>query len=268
MSRKRRSPVQKYHDRVAFRYDHSYDDSFWKWHDALTWDYLKPFLPADLRSSIVDLGCGTGKWMAKIGKSGYRVTGVDISAKMLDQSSRKLVEAATDDRVAFVQADLCDMATLADHSFHMAVALGDPIGCARNPRDALREIRRILTRDGLLVATFDNRLAAVDFYLSRGDVRELARFLRDGKTHWLTRDKSEQFPLHTYGPTELRRMLEGTGFAIRDMVGKTVLPMRHHRGLLATPDKRRQWAKIEKSICRDPAAMGRASHLQVACSVV
>jgi len=117
------------------------------------------------------------------------------------------------------------------------------------------------------VATFDNRLAAIDFYLSRGDSREIEQFLRDGRTHWLTRDKDEQFPLHTYGPTELKRLIEGAGFAIRDMVGKTVLPMRHYRNLLEDSASRRQWAKIEKSLCRDPAAIGRASHIQVACTI-
>lgn len=51
--------MQKYHDRVAPRYDHSYDDGFWKWHDLLTWDYVKPHLPHDLTAEIADLGYGT-----------------------------------------------------------------------------------------------------------------------------------------------------------------------------------------------------------------
>ena len=268
MSKPRRSAVQKYHDRVAGRYDDSYDDSFWKWHDALTWDYLKPFLPTDLRAHVVDLGCGTGKWIAKIAKSGYQVTGIDISPKMLNQTMRKMAEIGVDVDAELVQADLCDLSQFSAQTFAMAVALGDPIGCTQDPRDTLREIRRILTRDGILVATFDNRLAAIDYYLSRNDANEVERFLRDGKTHWLTRNTSEQFPIHTYGPTELRRLLENVGFEILDLVGKTVLPMRHHRDLLATSSDRRRWAKIEKTLCRDSGAVGRASHLQVACRVI
>lgn len=268
MGKNRRSSVQRYHDRVAGRYDDSYNDAYWKWHDALTWDYLKPFLPSDLRTQIVDLGCGTGKWTAKIAKSGYQVTGIDISAKMLNQTLRKLADAGVNDRADTLQADLCDLSKIPGQTFGMAVALGDPIGCTEDPRKALREIRRILTQDGMLVATFDNRLAAIDFYLSRNDTSGVERFLRDGKTHWLTRETSEQFPIQTYGPTELRRVLENAGFEILDLVGKTVLPMRHHRHLLATPSDRRRWARIEKSLCRDPAAIGRAGHLQVACRVI
>ena len=33
----------------------------------------------------------------------------------------------------------------------------------------------------MLVATFDNRLAALDFYLERGDPREMEEFLRTGR---------------------------------------------------------------------------------------
>ena len=160
MGKSRRSSVQRYHDRVAGRYDDSYNDSYWKWHDSLTWDYLKPFLPSDLRTPIVDLGCGTGKWTVKIAKSGFQVTGIDISPKMLNQTLRKLADAGANDRADTLQANLCDLSKIPGQTFGMAVALGDPIGCTEDPRNALREIRRILTRDGVLVATFDNRCPA------------------------------------------------------------------------------------------------------------
>ncbi len=268
MGKSRRTSVQKYHDRVAGKYDHSYDDGYWKWHDALTWDYLKPFLPRDLRAPVIDLGCGTGKWGAKVAKSGYDVTFLDISPKMVDQARKKLEETTPSARAEFVQADLCDMRKLDSGAFALAVAFGDPIGCASAPAKAMKEIRRILTDDGVLVATFDNRFSAIDYYLSRGDPAELTRFLRNGRTHWLTRDADEQFEIFTYSPSEVRALVETAGFDVIDMVGKTVLPMRAHRAMLDSSEKRKVWAKIEKKLCRDMAAIGRASHIQVACRVV
>jgi SAM-dependent methyltransferase len=268
MSKSRRSGVHKYHDRVAARYDHSYDDAFWKWHDALTWGYLKPYLPHDANARVVDLGCGTGKWGAKLVKSGYEVTSVDISGKMLDQARRRIERQRGSARPAFVQADLCDLSALPPRHFSLAVALGDPIGCARSPAQAMRQIRRILTDEGVLVASFDNRLAAIDHYLQAGDGRALARFLRDGRTHWLTKNAEERFPIFTFAPSDVRSLVEAAGFSLLDMVGKTVLPMRHYRRLLETAEARRAWARIEKTQCRDLAAIGRASHIQVACRVV
>jgi SAM-dependent methyltransferase len=268
MGRPRRLAVQKYHDRVAPRYDDSYESDFWRWHDELTWDYIKPHLPRDLSVPVLDLGCGTGKWGLKLLDSGFRVTFVDIALRMVEQARRKVEEHARSERASFLQADLCDLAALPDRGFGFALALGDPIGCAESPARAMKEIRRVLADDGLLVATFDNRLAAIDFYLERGDVDELGRFLRDGRTHWLTRDRDEQFPIHTFAPGDVVHLIEKTGFSMVEMVGKTVLPLRKYQALLADSAARRRWAAIEKRLCRDGHALARASHLQVVCRVM
>jgi hypothetical protein len=167
-----------------------------------------------------------------------------------------------------VRADLCDLSALADGSAAMAVALGDPIGCSSSPMRAMKEIRRVLADGGVLVATFDNKLSAIEFYLEQGDPQPLSQFLFDGRTHWLTRDASERFEIHTFAPDELRRLVKSAGFEPLDMVGKTVLPMRYYRQLLADSQSRWAWAKIEKSLCRDSFALGRASHLQVSCRAV
>lgn len=265
MSRHRRPAVQKYHDRVAGRYDASYEDEFWQWHDSLTWDYIKPHLPRDLSKVVFDLGCGTGKWAAKLIKSGFRVVCVDISAKMLDQARTKIEQMGQLHRAEFLQADLCDMSALPEGGAALAIALGDPIGCTSSPPTAMRQIHRVLAESGVLVATFDNKLSAIDFYLEGGDPTELARFLRGGKTHWLTKDAAEQFEITTFTAEELRRLAATTGFELLGMVGKTVLPMRYHRHLLADPDSRREWAKVEKSISSLPDAVARASHIQIAC---
>lgn len=262
MSKRRKQSVERYHDRVAARYDDSYDDAYWQWHDALTWDQIKSHLPSDLRAPVLDLGAGTGKWAAKLIKSGYTVTCVDISAAMLDRADAKFAEAGLD-RAEFIQADLCDLSALPDGRFALALAMGDPIGCTESPARALKEIKRVLVPGGVLIATFDNRLSALDYFVSKGDLGQLEEFLRVGRTQWLTKDHAERFPIFTYTPTQLRKLFEHGGYEVIEMIGKTVLPMRHHRHLLEDPQVRRAWMKIEKSLHRDEAAMGRASHLQI-----
>lgn len=268
MGRPRRSSVQKYHDRVAPRYDLSYDDAFWKWHDELTWDYIKPHLPADLSVPVLDLGCGTGKWGAKLLQSGYAVTFVDISIRMVDQARKRVAAGAKAERASFLQADLVDLSELPAESFGFAVAMGDPIGCSSHPPRAMKEIRRVMQHNGILAATFDNRFAALDYYLQQGDPNLLLRFLRDGKTHWLTKDADERFPIHTYGPKDIEKLLEQSHFTPIEMLGKTVLPMRSYRELLETSALRRKWATVEKRLARDQQAMTRASHLQVTARAV
>ncbi len=262
MPKRPKKPVERYHDRVAHSYDDSYEDGYWLWHDALTWDHIKPHLPADQRAPVVDLGCGTGKWAAKLAKSGFSVTGVDISHAMLDRADTKLA-AQSANVLALLQSDLCDLSELPADHFALALAMGDPIGCTAAPAKALKEIRRILTPDGVLIATFDNRYSALDFYTHKADPNQMEDFLRKGVTQWFTRDHKERFPIHTYTPTQLRKLFTTAGYEVLDMIGKFVLPMRQHRHILEDSRTRRVWAKIEKSLHRDEAALGRASHLQI-----
>ena len=83
---------RRYHDRVARKYDAMYDDGYWEFHDRLTWEAIKPFVPRDLSVRCCDLGCGTGKWGLKLIKSGFATTFVDQSAAMIEQTRAKLSE--------------------------------------------------------------------------------------------------------------------------------------------------------------------------------
>jgi cytosine/adenosine deaminase-related metal-dependent hydrolase/ubiquinone/menaquinone biosynthesis C-methylase UbiE len=57
--------------------------------------FLAPILPELRDKDIVDVGCGTGRWLGRIEKSAPRsITGIDISPEMLDRARRKLAREA------------------------------------------------------------------------------------------------------------------------------------------------------------------------------
>ncbi len=262
MSRSRHKAVEAYHDRVAHKYDDIYDDLYWRWHDTLTWDYLKPHLPIRQSEPIIDLGCGTGKWGLKMAHSGYAVTCLDISHKMVDVVRRKASESGLEQKVTCVRADLMDLSELPSAHFALATAFGEPLCSVDSPARALKQIGGLLKPDGLLVGTIDNRLAGVDFYLERGDVDGLEKFIKTGRTHWLTKAKAEQFELHTQTPKQLGKLLSDAGFEVVELLGKTVLPVRSYRQLLEDKAQFRKLLALEKKLARDSDAVSRAAHFQ------
>ena len=256
---------RKYHDRVAKQYDAMYEDAYWQLHDEVTWRMIKPHLPRDLSAKCCDLGCGTGKWGLKLLKSGYGVTLVDHSPGMIGKTREKLAEMPTAraDRAATVVADIIDLRELADASFDLVLAMGDPLSICTDPPRAAAEMLRILKPGGVVIATADNKLAAADAYLARGDLDGLEAFVRSGRTRWVTSSAEEQFELTTFTPASLRKMFDRAGFEVIGIHGKTVLPIREHRAAIGDPGTLRRLVELEFELARDESIASRAAHLQI-----
>jgi ubiquinone/menaquinone biosynthesis C-methylase UbiE len=255
---------RKYHDRVAKKYDAIYDDAYWQFHDRLTWEAMKPYLPRDASACCCDLGCGTGKWGLKLLKSGFPTTFVDHAPAMIEQTRKKLeTMGAREKKASLLVADIVDLAGLAADQFELVVAMGDPLSICSDPLRAAREMHRICKTGGIVIATADNKLAAVDYFLGRGDVEGLESFLRSGRTRWLTDAAEEQFELTTFTPPELTRLFERSGFTVLHMMGKTILPVRSFKELLSEPQAFDRLLKMESDLARDPSAASRAAHLQI-----
>src|SRR5438093_9566227 len=156
---------RRYHDRVARQYDSIYDDPYWEFHDALTWRSIKPHLPRSTSAPCADLGCGTGKWGLRLLKSGFAVTFVDNSAAMIEQTRAKLESTgAKAKRATLIVADIVDMPEVPSETFELVLAMGDPLSICSDPQRAANEMSRIAKTGGIVIATADNKLAAIDHY--------------------------------------------------------------------------------------------------------
>jgi ubiquinone/menaquinone biosynthesis C-methylase UbiE len=255
---------RRYHDRVARQYDAIYDDPYWEFHDQLTWRMIKPYLPRDATAACCDLGCGTGKWGLKLLKSGWPTTFVDSAGAMIEQVRAKLESIGPKkNKAKLVVADIVQMPEVPSDAFSLVLAMGDPLSICSDPGAACREFARICKPGGIVVATADNKLAALDHYVERGNLDALEDFLKHGKTNWLTADERERFELTTFTPASLSAMFRKFGFEIVDITGKTIVPVRQNKRLLEHPDAIERLLKIEADLSRDPAAAGRAGHLQI-----
>ncbi len=258
------NPSKRYHDRVARRYDQMYDDLYWEFHDELTWRAVKPHLPRDLSAHCLDLGCGTGKWGLRVLKSGFATTFLDHSPAMIDQTRLKLESMGPRAKKAeLLVGDIVDMTDLAADRFALTLAMGDPLSICTDPPRAAKEMFRVCAPGGVVIATADNKLAALEHFLERKMLDELEQFVRSSRTHWLTDEVKEQFELHTFTPTTLRSMFEQAGFEVLSLVGKTILPVRKNKELLEDPQALDRLLRLEHDLARDPFAAARASHLQI-----
>ena len=257
---------RRYHDRVARQYDAIYDDPYWAFHDELTWRLIKPHLPRDATAACADLGCGTGKWGLKLLKSGFATTFVDHSGSMVEQARTKAEEklGAKSKRATFLVGDIVELPDIPSESFALTVAMGDPLSICSDPQRAANEMFRMSRPGGVVVATADNKLAALDHYVERGNLDALEEFARAGRTRWLTPDEREQFELTTFTPATLRRLFERAGFEVIAVAGKTIIPVRQNKHLLTYPDAVARLVRLEEELSSDPAAAARAGHLQIA----
>ncbi len=262
--RNRHDPSRRYHDRVARQYDAIYDDPYWALHDELTWRWIKPHVPTDLAAPIADLGCGTGKWGLKLLKSGFAVTFLDHAAAMIEQARAKTESLGPKARRAtFIVGDIVAMSELPSNHFGLVLAMGDPLSICTDPAAAAMEIHRILRPGGLAVVTADNKLAAIDHFVERGNLDALEAFIQTGRTNWLTADDRERFELTTFTPATLCRLFERAGCEVVDLKGKTVIPVRQNKHLFTAPDSVSRLLKLEEQLAKDPSSAARASHLQI-----
>lgn len=100
---------------------------------------------------VIDLATGTADVAIDIAKAvkGAHITGVDLSAKMLEHGRQKVNKKNLADKIELIKGD-CETLPFDDNSFDVAtIAFG--IRNFQNPKRGLREIRRVLSPNGKLI---------------------------------------------------------------------------------------------------------------------
>ncbi|HZT30164.1 MAG TPA: class I SAM-dependent methyltransferase [Bryobacteraceae bacterium] len=154
---------------------------------------LLPLLPEMRGKCVVDVGCGTGRWLAEFRRRGAVAVGVDLSVEMLGQAARKpglagLLAAADAERLPFPDgcADLVLCALTLGH-------LPDPAG-------SLGELVRLARPGGAVWIT--------DFH------PEAAR--RGWKRTFRSGERTYEIRNHWYGKAELERAGEAAGLELEE----------------------------------------------------
>jgi ubiquinone/menaquinone biosynthesis C-methylase UbiE len=177
-------------------------------------------------AELLDVPCGFGRHSVALARSGFRVTGVDRSAALLDEARRR---AGHERWPKLVQADYREL-PFADASFDAAVNLFTSLGYLGIDEDTkvLTEIGRVLRPGGRLVIETNHRDLIV-LRWSDSDWRLMGegRLLLEQRTFDAASGiattsmtlidgagerESRTWSVRVYAVTELLAMLERAGF--------------------------------------------------------
>jgi SAM-dependent methyltransferase len=187
-------------------------------------------------AAVLDVGCGSGEMSQRLESLGAQVTGVDLSLAGLHKSPI---------RGNVAQVDLEDGLPFLDDSFDV-VWCTEVLEHMNSPGFLLRECRRLLRDEGLLLLTVPNSA----FYVFR-----LLHLL--GKT---CSDLQHPGHLHFFSHSSLKRLLEEHHFVIdRPLLGRGIYFMWpfHLAGPLRTIAARRAEAgKLSGLIAEDTLTRG------------
>lgn len=121
--------------------------------DAIVASYIREGM------KVLDVGCGTGTLAVKAAGKGARVVGIDISEEMLAVARDKVRREGLEDKVELVCMGVLEMDDrFGEGSFDCVVSTLVFSELSRDERAfALRECRRILKDDGILVIADETR---------------------------------------------------------------------------------------------------------------
>jgi SAM-dependent methyltransferase len=148
--------------------------------------------------SVIDVGCGSGRFVTTLAQRGAHVTGLDIAPNMIDLSRQLVTRDGVADRCDFIVSDVLDWKTRDMFDLVIAIGFWDYIA---DPTDRLRVIRS-MTRGRFLSAW-------PRFWTWRMPIRKVRLGIAG-------------CPVYFFRAPQIRALLEKTGFRIESwkVVGK------------------------------------------------
>ena len=130
-------------------------------------------MAANAKAPVLELGCGTGRVAIPVAKAGATVIGIDRSESMLARGRSKVRRARVGSSVQLIRGDIRHL-PFPDRSFPLVIA---PYGILQSLLDekllaaTLKDVRRVLTRDGVFGMELVADLPAWDEYSNRVTLR-------------------------------------------------------------------------------------------------
>jgi SAM-dependent methyltransferase len=175
--------------------------------------YLHLLKKYSTEKSILEAGCGIGRWVIPLSKTGYNVTGIEIESKALEV----LEQNYQSPNLKLVVGDIFKM-PFKNEEFDIVISLGvlEHFEEKQVQNAAIEEHKRVMRKDGIFLVTVPH-LSLLRFLVHAPFVK-LVSFVR------FLKGKKEFFTEYRYSKREFRAILESNGLEIIETVYDDLLP--------------------------------------------
>lgn len=189
-------------DEIAAEYDGQFSSHVWQHLLGSKLAMIESAITPEVgkKAIVLDLGCGLGRQLREMIRRGYRVTGIDISERLLRFAAEGEVPVTSGD---------AERLPFADETFDVVYTIGvlHHLPGPDAQRAACREVERVLKPGGrFLVHESNPRNPLFRFYM--GYVFPLLKTIDEGTEYWI----------------HPRSWKDVSGFALRDLRYFTFLP--------------------------------------------
>lgn len=255
---------------IADFYNHSLDNEHTRLerhqleHD-LTWRYFGRYLPK--QGSILEAGSATGIYTIELARLGYSVTAVDMSAVLLEESRRRLVEKRLDHKVRLILADARDLSEVTEQEFDAALLMGPlyHLVAEADRKKALNEVYIRLKKGGVIFSAFISRFGILGDLLKKipdwiDEQVEVRSFLEAGK-------RPDDYPLGGFRgyfarPDEIAPLHESVGFQTILLAGVEPAISADDESFNQLEGRQRKlWLDLFEEISTQDSIVGASRHL-------
>ncbi len=200
------------YDELADDYDTHFAVAHRAAYDRLAWELIVPELPPT-GSTIVDVGCGAGRWSQRLSAMGYRVIGIEPAPRMAAAARRGASSGVT------IIEQPMETVELAAGSVDAVLAMGS-LQYSADVEQTLARLVDWVRPGGCVAVLVDSLVGLVAELAARGDQTQARERLRSRRGTWTQHGRSAD--LHLLDARSLRAAYAAAGIHQVDIRGLLV----------------------------------------------
>lgn len=192
----------KLFDALADDYDVHFVVPHRRAYDELAWELVQPLLP-DVGGLIIDAGCGSGRWAARLLDLGHVVLGIEQAPAMAAAARARLPT----DRFQLLEGSMEEV-DVPKQSADLALALGS-LQYTVDPQRTIERFASWLRPGGWVVVLVDSLIALAVELLQADRERDVLQHLETHTGTWAQRE--HRATLHLFDRQELELVFRSAG---------------------------------------------------------